>query len=103
MLHPGVRRDDEEAGKPRSNEHHEGRPPVPDPRKARFAEQEQAEERRLEEEGEYALHGERLGDDSAGQLRESRPVGPELKFHRNAGDYARDEIDPEDFRPEASG
>ena len=68
--------------------------------KALFTEQEQAQETGLEEEGEYAFHGERLADYAAGHFREFRPVGAELKFHGNAGNYAHGEADAEDFRPE---
>ena len=70
---------------------------------ALLAEEEEAEESRLEEEGEDAFHGQRLADDAAGAARELRPVGAELEFHGNAGDDAEEEVDGEDFRPEARG
>ena len=72
-------------------------------RQALFAEEEEAEESRLQEEGEDAFHSQRLADDAAGAARELRPVGAELKFHGNAGDDAEQEVDGEDLRPEARG
>ena len=66
-----------------------------------LAEEEQAEERRLREEREHALHREREADHAAGVVGEARPVGAELELHRDAGDDADDEVDPEDARPEA--
>ena len=66
-----------------------------------LAEEEQAEERRLGEEGEHALHRQRLADDAAGVAGEARPVGAELELHRDAGDDADGEVEPEDARPEA--
>src|SRR6267154_165704 len=35
------------------------------------------------------------------KARELRPIGAELKFHGDAGDYAQREVDAEDLRPEA--
>jgi hypothetical protein len=70
---------------------------------ALFAEEEEAEEGRFEEEGEDAFHGEGLADDAAGAARELRPVGAELELHGNAGDDAEQEVDGEDLGPEARG
>ena len=101
MLHPRVGNDDEEAGDPRAQPHHDRGEPVQAWRDALFAVKEEAEKRRLEEEAEDALHGQRLADDSAGKPREARPVGAELELHGNAGDHAHDEVDAEDAAPEA--
>ena len=68
---------------------------------ALFAVEEEAEEGRLQEEGEGAFHGQRLTNDATREAREMRPVGTELEFHGNAGDDAEDEADAEDLRPEA--
>jgi len=70
---------------------------------ALFTEEEHAEEGRFKKERENAFHGDRLCDDAAGELRESRPVGAELELHWNAGDDAGEEVDAEDSGPEAGG
>ena len=66
-----------------------------------LAEEEEAEERRLGEEGEHALERQRQADDAAGVAGEARPVGAELELHRHAGDDADGEVDAEDARQEA--
>jgi hypothetical protein len=63
---------------------------------ALFAEQEQAQETRFQEEREHAFHGQRLPDHAAGGFRKARPVGAELKLHGDAGDHAHGEVDGED-------
>ena len=73
-------------------------PPFP---QAFFAVQKQPQERRLQKEGKCAFHGQRLADNAAGKARELRPIGAELKFHGDAGDYTQREVDAEDLRPEA--
>jgi len=67
---------------------------------ALLSEQESAEEAGFQEEGKHAFHGEGLSDDASGCFGEARPIGPELKFHGDAGDHAHDEIDGEYLRPE---
>ena len=69
---------------------------------ALFAKYEQAQEGRFEEEGKHSFHRQRLTDHAAGGLGEARPVGAELKFHRDAGHHAHGEIDGEDFRPRSA-
>ena len=101
MLHPGVRRHDEESGKPRSQEDQEAREPVPSGSQLLFAEEKQTQETRLQEERKHALHRQRLADNAAGGLRKARPIGAELEFHGDAGDHAHGEVDGEDSRPEA--
>jgi hypothetical protein len=64
-------------------------------------EQEDAEEHRLGEEREHALHGERRADHAAGVVRERGPVRPELELQGNPRDDAEREVDGEDLRPEA--
>ena len=66
-----------------------------------FAIKKQAQKCRLQKEAENAFHGQRLADDSPGELREARPVSAELKLHGNACDHAEDEVDAEDATPEA--
>jgi hypothetical protein len=63
--------------------------------------EEQAEEGRLEEEGEHAFHGQRLADDPSGEVAEPGPVGPELELERDPGDHADGEVHAEDAGPEA--
>lgn len=36
-------------------------------------------------------------------FRKARPIGPELEFHGDAGDYPEGEVDREDTRPELGG
>ena len=66
-----------------------------------LAEEEDAEEGGFEEEGERALHRQRLRDHVARVGREARPVRAELELHRDAGHDAQHEGDGEDARPEA--
>src|SRR5271157_3482682 len=66
-----------------------------------LAVEEQPQERRLQEEGETAFHGQGLSDDAASKAGEMRPVGAELEFHRDSGYYANDKVDTENLRPEA--
>src|SRR5258706_13064002 len=70
---------------------------------ALFSKEEQAEEGGFQKEGEHAFHGEGLSDDASGKAGEVGPVGAELEFQWNAGDYTYDERDPEDSGPEARG
>ena len=60
-----------------------------------------AQEGGLKEEGEDALHPERLSDHGAGFARKGRPVCAELEFHGNPRDHSESEVDGEDFGPEA--
>jgi hypothetical protein len=101
MLHPGIGGDDEATGGPRAQPDQNGREPMQRPADDPLAEQEDAEKRRLEEEGKGTFHGQGLRDDRAGPGREARPVGAELELHRDAGHHAHDEGDGKDARPEA--
>src|ERR1700677_2349555 len=67
-----------------------------------FAPDERADKCALHEKGEHAFHGQRLPDDRTRIAREVGPVGPELKFHRNAGDDTHGEIESENFGPKSS-
>ena len=67
-----------------------------------LAVQEQAQERRFQEEGEHALHGQGLSDHPAREAGEMRPVRAELELHRDARHYPEHKIDAEDLGPEAS-
>ena len=100
VLHPCVGGDDEVSGNPRANEHSHSSEPVLLRRETLFTVEEQAQERRLEEEREHAFHGEGLADYASGELGEVRPVRPEMEFHGNSGYHARNKIDSENLRPE---
>src|SRR5207302_9709233 len=63
--------------------------------------QKKPQERRLQEEGKSAFHGQRLADNAPSKARELYPISAELKFHGDAGDYTQREVDTEDLRPEA--
>src|ERR1035438_97922 len=60
----------------------------------------QAQESRLQEESEHALHAQRLADHASGKARKVRPVRAKLKLHGDSGDYAQHKVDAENPRPE---
>ena len=64
------------------------------------AEEEQADEGRLQEEGENAFYGERRAENVADIMGVVAPIGAELEFHRHAGRDAHREIDPKERSPE---
>ncbi len=99
VLHPGIGRNNEVARQPRAQEDHQRREPVHSSAQPLLAVEKQPEEGRFQEEGETAFHGQRLSDDAAGEAREVRPVGAELKFHRNSGHHADDKVDAERSSP----
>ncbi len=72
---------------------HLGRYPVP-------PENQQGEETRLEEEGEYALRRQRRTEDIADETRVGGPVGAELELHDDAGGDTDREVEGEDPGPE---
>lgn len=101
MLHPGIGGEDEIARKPRAEKQHQGRTPLDAEPEPLLAEQQNSEERGFEDEGKQAFHRQRLADHSAGEVRESGPVGAELKFQWNAGDDAEGKAHRKDLRPES--
>ena len=103
MLHESICHDNEVAGKPASQRDRKCGQEVIARTQSPFAPDERANKGALQKECEHALHGERLSNDTAGVSREARPVGPELKLHRNARHHSDGEIEPEDFGPEARG
>ena len=66
------------------------------------AEDPDAEERRLEEEGEEGLEGERGAEDVPDERQVVRPVHPELELLHDARDEAEREVDDEQL-PEELG
>jgi hypothetical protein len=67
------------------------------------AEDPQAEERRLEEEREQALDGQRGAEDVPDETRVVAPVHPELELLHDAGDHTHREVDQEELAPELRG
>src|ERR1043166_7791118 len=68
-----------------------------------FTEEEEPEKRRFQKEREDALHRERRPDDAARVVRETRPIGAELKLHRDSREDAKEKIDGEYLGQEARG
>src|SRR5207237_10464887 len=68
-----------------------------------LARQEQSTNSRFQKERKDTLDRQWLADHSACDARKLRPVGAELKFHRNASDHADQKIDGEDSGPEPGG
>src|SRR5207302_6278485 len=68
-----------------------------------LAPDQRADKRALQEEGEDAVHRQRLSDHATSVFRKVRPIRSELKLHRNAGDDADREVKSEDLRPKANG
>jgi hypothetical protein len=64
------------------------------------AEEHQAHERRLEEEGHQPLDGQGRAEDVADVVGVVAPIHAELEFHGDAGRHAEDEVDPEQRGPE---
>ena len=64
------------------------------------AEQQNAEEARFEEKGGEALVSHQRADNIGGRIRETAPIGAELKRHDNAGNHSKAKRNREDFGPE---
>ena len=77
--------------------------PIATPSEALLSPHEHPDERALEQERKHPLHRERLPDDTAGVLGKPRPVGPELKLHRDAGHDTDGKGEAEDLGPESCG
>jgi len=65
------------------------------------AEEEQADEGRLQEEGHPAFAGQDRSEDVTYIMRVVGPVGAELEFQRQSGGDTHGEVDPEQLAPEA--
>jgi hypothetical protein len=103
MLHESVGHDDEVAGEPASGGHSErGDEMVAGPQPP-LSPYQRAHHRALQEKSEHPLHGQCLADHPAREVREFSPVGAELKLHRQPGDDAHREVEPENLGPEARG
>ncbi|MNR06066.1 hypothetical protein D3C85_1221270 [compost metagenome] len=99
-LHPAVGGEDPEGGDDGADGHHHRREEVQARSHAVPAEQHDAEEAGLEEEGGEYLVGQQRPGDRAGKVGEGAPVGAELVGHDQAGDHAHAEVDGKDLRPE---
>src|ERR1043165_7213584 len=66
-----------------------------------FTEEEEPQKRRFQKEREDALRRERRPDDAARVVRETRPIGAELKLHRDSSDDPKEEFDGNFFAREA--
>jgi hypothetical protein len=67
-----------------------------------FSQQKNAQKTRLEEEGEEALHPERLSNHAACLVAEFSPVGAELELEWNARDHTNGKACPEYAKPKTS-
>src|SRR5258706_3054127 len=101
VLHPRVGGNDEATGSPRSQPHHKRRKPVYLLPEGAFAKQEDPEEGRFDKEGKGSFHSQGLRDDITRKDREARPVGAELKLHRDTRHDAYNKGDGEESGPEA--
>ncbi|MNN26478.1 hypothetical protein D3C81_1399830 [compost metagenome] len=99
-LHPAVGGEDPEGGDDGADGHHHRREEVQARSHAVPAEQHDAEEAGLEEEGGEHLVGQQRPGDRAGKVGEGAPVGAELVGHDQAGHHAHAKVDGEDLRPE---
>ncbi len=100
VLHPAVGDQDPQRREVRAQRHQPGGGQVLHPRQAVPAEEEQADEGRLEEERHQALDGQRRAEDVPDVVRVVGPVGAELELHGQAGGDAEGEVDAEQLAPE---
>ena len=98
-LHPAVDRQDPESGHEGPHRDHQRGGEMELLADAVHAEQHDAEEPGLEEEGGQDLIGHQRADDGAGNVGEDRPVGAELGAHHDARDDAHGEGDGKDLQP----
>ncbi len=100
VLHPGVGGQDEVGGQDRADGRDPDRGQVDPGRKAAPAEDPEAQERGLQEEGQQALDGQRGAEDVAHEPAVAAPVHPELELLDDAGDEAQGEVDQEQLTEE---
>ncbi len=100
IVHPAVRDEDPQRGQVRAERDEERDDQMLDLRQPVPAEEEQADERRFEEERHQPFDGERHAEDVADVVRVVRPVRAELEFERDARRHAHREVDPEELAPE---
>ena len=98
-LHPAVDGENPEGGRECAERDHQGREEMQARAHAIAAEQNDAEEARLEEEGGQNLVAHQRPEDGAGLVGKDAPVGAELVAHDHARDDAHAEGDGEDALP----
>src|SRR5271156_2833366 len=101
MLHESIRDDDEVARKPTPQCNPYRREEVIPRAELLFAPNERADKRAFQKERENTFHAQCLSYHAPGVLGKTRPVGSELKFHRNAGDDTHSKIEPENLGPKS--
>src|SRR5205814_7303380 len=103
VLHKGIRDQDEVTGNPTPDRDcHRGDEMVAGSQSL-FAEDERTDKSAFQEESEHPFHGQRLSDHAARILGKPRPVGAELKLHRNSGNNTYGKIESENLCPESNG
>jgi len=98
-VHPAVGRQDPESRDEGADRDRQGGHEVQRAADAVHAEQHDAQEAGLEEEGGQHLVGHHRPDDGACLVGEGRPVGAELIGHDDARDHAHAEGQRKDFQP----
>ncbi|MNJ37901.1 hypothetical protein D3C77_327370 [compost metagenome] len=101
VLHPAVGDQDPQRRQVGAQGDHEGDEQVGVRLQLVPAEEHQADEGRLEEEGHQALDRQRRPEDVPDVVGVVAPVHAELEFHGQAGRDAQHEVDAEDRAPEA--
>jgi len=100
ILHPAVGDQDPQGREVRADGHQPGGHQVAPLRQLVPAEEEQADEGRLQEEGHQAFDGQRRAEDVAHIMAVVAPVHAELEFHDDARRHAHGEVDAEQDTPE---
>src|ERR1700686_2058741 len=99
MLHKRIRDQDEVAREPTPERNRDCSSEMSTRPEPFLTPDQRADKRALEKEREHPFHRQRLSDDATGVFGKVRPVRPELKLHRNAGDDTDGEVESEDLRP----
>ena len=100
MLHPAVGDQNPEGGEIGAERHQPGDGEVADLGELVPAEEEEADEGRLEEEGHQPFDRERRAEDVADVVAVVGPVGSKLEFHGDPGGHPHGEVDAEEPAPE---
>ena len=98
-LHPRVGHDDPQRAEMRAEDDKRGGEEPEARAEAAAAEEHQAQETALQEEGEDALGGQQTPKDVADEARIARPVHAELEFLHDAGGDAHGEDEAVDLEP----
>ncbi|MNC11176.1 hypothetical protein D3C75_588660 [compost metagenome] len=101
VLHPAVGDEDPECGEVGAERHQRGHQQVLTPGELVPAEEEEADQSGLQEEGHQPLHRQRGAEDVADIVGVVGPVGAELELQGDAGGDPHDEVDTKQLAPEA--